>query len=114
SYFNRALNSGRPTTSAAYLARLDVPGANSWSCAFEVLEPVMGAIPVQRAPDAFAQPYTRRVADFGPRPRDVERAALGEEVHPPAVDWRLDAQRHAHRLDERAGNPERPYRQMPA
>ena len=39
---------GRPTTSAAYFARLDVPGANSCSCAFaigavrpaEVREPV--------------------------------------------------------------------------
>ena len=48
------------------------------------------------------------------RPRDVERAALREEVDTPAIDRRLETKRRAHRLAGRARQPERPDRQVHA
>ena len=58
-------------------------------------EPAMFAVPAQGPRDAFPQANRRRVADFSSRPRDVERAALREEIHPPPVDRRLDPKRRA-------------------
>ena len=40
-------------------------------------------------------PICRRVADLPPGARDVECAALGEEIHAPPVQRRLDAERRA-------------------
>src|ERR1700730_10151968 len=48
-------------------------------------EPAMVAVPVQRAPDAFAQADARGETDFRPRARDVERAALREKIDAPPV-----------------------------
>ena len=46
---------------AEYFAALDVPGANSSSCALGMSEPAMRAIPLNRSFDAIAQPDLRRV-----------------------------------------------------
>src|ERR1700730_8947751 len=93
SYFRRAPNPDRPTTSAAYFAALVVPGANNCSCALSIglcrpdpfgsgrSEPAMCAIPLNRSSDAVVQPDLRRISDVAPRAADVEGAALGEEVH---------------------------------
>src|SRR4051794_6537932 len=95
SYFRSAPSPGRPTISSAYFSIADLPGANSWSCA---LEPAMLPVPVERSRDAVAQADGGCVADFLPSPRDVERAALREEVDAPPEDRRLDAERQADRL----------------
>src|SRR4029077_11167714 len=100
-----------PTTSSTYFSRLDVPGANSWSCA--LLDPALLAVPIQRPPDPFAQADLRGVADLRPRARDVERPALREKVDAATVDRRLDAERGAERFTEGARHPEGPRRQMP-
>src|SRR3954453_23117373 len=73
----------------------------------------MLTVPLERPFDALAEADARRVADFRPRARDVERAALREEVDAPPEDWRLDAERRARQLARRAGDPERPDRQVP-
>ena len=65
---------------------------------------------VRRVPDA--QIDLRRKAQFRARTADVERAALGEEVHPAPIDRRLEPERRAHRLARRARDPERPHRQV--
>ena len=57
-------------------------------------------------------PMRGRVADLRARARDVERAALREEVDAAAVERRLDAERHADRFADRAGHPDRPDRQV--
>src|SRR5258706_291009 len=121
---------GRPTTSSRYLVRDDLPDSKScswtramaWadalvSAIFAVVwsvlsEPAMGAVPLQRPADALGQPDPRREPDLRPRARDVERAALREEIDAAAKNRRLDSQRRTHRLADRPGDPERPDRQM--
>src|SRR6266545_763842 len=75
-------------------------------------DPAMRPVPVKCSADAFTESDAWREPDLGPRTRDVERAALGEEVNAAPENRRLDPQRHAHRLADCAGNPERPHRQM--
>ena len=75
-------------------------------------QPPAFLVPRQRFPDAVAKADLRRVADLGARAADVERAALGEEVHSAPVYRRLDAERHAHGLARGAGQPERPHGQL--
>src|SRR5207249_5835109 len=77
-----------------------------------MLEPAMLAIPLERPRDAVAQADLRRVAELLARARDVERAALRIEVDAPPVNRRLDAERRAHGLAQRARDPERPDRQV--
>src|SRR5712671_1263083 len=103
SYFSSAPSPWRPTTRSAYFARLDVAESKSCSCALSMAgrsperlalprsglalqasglgvrvssDPAMLAVPVQRAPDAFAEADARGEPDFRARARDVERAAL--------------------------------------
>src|SRR3990167_3155538 len=109
SYFSSAPRPGRPTTSALYFARLEQPGSDN--CVW-MLEPAMLAVPVQRATDALAEAHLRGVADFRFRTRDVERAALREEVDAAAVEGRLDAQRYANAFAHGSRGPERPHGQM--
>src|SRR5260221_3861819 len=44
--------------------------------------------------------------------RDVKRAALREEVHAAAIEWRLDAEGCADGLARGAGEPDRPHGQV--
>src|SRR5262245_51934123 len=112
SYFSSAPRPGLPMTSDEYLAAFELPAANSCSWALPMSEPAMGAIPLNRPPDAVPQRHLRRVADLAPRAGRVERTALGEEVDAPAENRRLDAERSAGGLTGRASQPERPHRQM--
>src|SRR5439155_14845493 len=80
----------------------------------EMSEPAMLTIPIEGPLDPVAQADARRVADFLPRTRDVERAALRVEVDAPPVDRRSDSERYANRLADGTGRPERPYRKMEA
>src|SRR5438552_17419517 len=75
-------------------------------------DPAMRPVPVKRSTDPFAEPNAWCEPDLGPRAGDVERAALGKEIDATAKNWWLDPQRHAHRLADCAGDPERPHRQM--
>src|SRR4051794_18136255 len=95
--------------SSAYLSIADLPGAKSWSCA---LDPAMLPVPIERSGNAISQADRWSVADLLACPRDVERAALGEEIDAPPEDWRLDAERQADRLARGACHPERPDRQV--
>ena len=78
------------------------------ACGLELIEPRQSAVAAfasstttpaactrQRSLDALAQVDLWRVAELGAGARDVEGAALREEVHPPAIDRRLDAERRA-------------------
>src|SRR3954463_14910255 len=96
-------------------AAVDAPSvpAPSFDPDATLSEPAMLTVPLQRPADAFAQSDLRRVTDFRARARDVERAALREEVDAPPEDWRLEAERRARQLARRAGDPERPDRQVP-
>src|SRR5436190_17706672 len=75
-------------------------------------DPAMRPVPIKRSTDPVPEPDTWREPDVGPRPRDIERAALGEEIDAAAKNRRLDPQRHAQGLAQGAGYPERPDRQM--
>src|SRR5436309_9499780 len=75
-------------------------------------EPAMRAVPGKGPSNAFAQGHARLETDLGARARDVERAALREEVHATAEDGRLDPQRDADGLAGGAGDPDRPDRQV--
>src|SRR5580765_5089232 len=75
-------------------------------------DPAMRPVPIKRSTDPVPEPDTWREPDIGPRARDVERAALGEEIDAAAKDWRLDPQWHAQGLAQCAGHPERPDRQV--
>ena len=95
SYFSSAPRPGRPTTSVGVLrAAADLPGREELILRLvdRLQSHPCATIPVQRAPDALAQADLRRVPDFLPRPRDVEGAALGEEVDAAPVERRLDAE----------------------
>src|SRR3989442_11746319 len=74
----------------------------------------MFTVPVKGAPNAFAQPEARSIPNLLPRPRDVERAALGVEVNTPPIYRRLDTEWSAHRLTHGAGHPKWPHRKMQA
>src|SRR6267143_2044961 len=133
SCFRSAPRPERPTTSAAYFAAAERPESKSCSCAFSIAgrspdrlalrasglgvrvwsEPAMLSVPLERAADALSQTDARRKANFVPRARDVERAALGEKIDPPAIDRRLDPERAADRFAHRPGRAERPHRQVP-
>ena len=99
------------------------PASNSWSCARGMdagrrAQPALSQSQpsaryqssVRRMPSRSADP--RREAELGARARDVERAALREEVDAPAIERRLDAERRADRFAQRSGDPERPHRQV--
>src|ERR1700682_2857772 len=101
--------------------RAGVPEANSSSCALPIngpdgvvkgSQPSLPAVPVERASNALAQADAGSVTDFSACPSDIERAALRVEIDAAPVDGRLESQRHAHGFAQRAGDPERPDRQM--
>src|SRR6516164_9854484 len=107
----------RPTTSSTYFARLDLPGAKSWDWTGVATgagrsEPAMGSVPFERPADTVTQAHLRTVADLGARPRDVEGAALREEIDPPPIERRLDPKRRTERFARRPRHPDRPHGQM--
>ena len=63
--------------------------------------------------DAITQSDLRSKPQLRPRPADVERATLGEEVNAAPENRRLDAKRNADSLAGRTGEVKRPHRQMP-
>src|SRR6185369_8231560 len=74
--------------------------------------PALFAVPLQGTPDAFAQIDRRRVAELLTRARDIEGAALREEVDAAAVERRLETERGAGGFAGGAGEPERPHREV--
>src|SRR5690606_30078170 len=94
----RAPGGRRPATRTSAWRRGGGPPAGPGCEGCQALEPPLQLIPLQGAADALAEPDLRSVAQLLAGARDVERAALGEEVHAPPVNRRLDAQRHARRL----------------
>src|SRR5436309_1571429 len=74
----------------------------------------MLTVPAERSRDALAQSDARVVTNLLPGARDVERAALGVEIDAAPVNRRLDPERRAGGLADRAREPEWPDRQMNA
>src|SRR3954452_21990301 len=46
-------------------------------------QPALLPVPLEGSPDPFAQAHLGRIPELGARTRDVERAALREEVNAP-------------------------------
>ena len=67
-----------------------------------------------RCAKAFRMIDLRRIPEQPLRLLAGPCPTVREEFHPPPVDGRIDPQRHAHQLAERAGCVERPHRQVPA